>query len=76
MGLGDKEMTGKKSDSGIGSANIDRYTTAEINALTGMISGDAVFDTDLLCIKIYSGSAWELDGTPDSTAFFYALAFG
>ena len=67
MGLGDKEMSGKKSDSGIGSSNIDRYTTAEINALTGMIEGDAVFDTDLDVIKIYSGSVWEIAGSSPET---------
>lgn len=72
-GMGNKTMTGKKSESGIGSSVIDRYTTVQIDALTGMVAGDTVFDTDLKCFKNYSGSVWELDGTPQSLAIAYAV---
>ena len=37
---------------------LKNYTTAEINALTGMAAGDTVYNTTLTNVCVYNGSAW------------------
>jgi len=45
---------------------IKNYTTAQVNALTGMEIGDLVYDTDVELLKIYSGTDWlEVAGAPN-----------
>ena len=41
------------------SMKLKQYTTAQINALTGMTSGEMVYDTDLNTIKFFDGTDWQ-----------------
>lgn len=46
---------------------IKNYTTAEITALTGNVSGDLVYDTTVDLLKVYNGSSWdEVGGLPNT----------
>ncbi len=38
--------------------DLPSYTTAQINAMTGMISGSIVYDATIERIKLYIGDAW------------------
>lgn len=38
--------------------DLPSYTTAQVNALTGMIAGSIVYDATLEKIKLYIGDAW------------------
>ena len=40
------------------SLKLKQYTTAQIDALTGMTDGEMVYDTDVKKIRIYNGSEW------------------
>ena len=45
---------------------IKNYTTAEINALTGMEIGELVFDTNRGLLKAFDGTSWEeVGGAPE-----------
>jgi hypothetical protein len=45
---------------------IKNYTTAEINALTGMEIGELVFDTNRSLLKAFDGTSWEeVGGAPE-----------
>jgi hypothetical protein len=54
------------------------YTTAQINALTGMSAGDIVYDSDLGTIKLYNGASWNAmsGGTFGFTASWLVVAGG
>ena len=46
---------------------IKNYTTAEINALSGNVSGDLVYDSTVDLLKIFNGSDWdEVGGLPNA----------
>ncbi len=38
--------------------DLPSYTTAQVNALTGMIAGSIVYDATIERIKLYIGDAW------------------
>ena len=56
------------------SMKLKQYTTAQINALTGMTSGEMVYDTDLNTIKFFDGTDWQ--ALFRATLFFSALVVG
>lgn len=42
------------------SMKLKQLTTAQINALTGMTSGEMLYDSEKKTIKFYDGTAWQL----------------
>lgn len=56
------------------SMKLKQLTTAQINALTGMTSGEMVYDTDINTIVFYDGTAWQT--LFRSTLFLEALVVG
>ncbi len=42
----------------LSTVDLPSYTTAQVNALTGMIGGSIVYDATLERIKLYIGDAW------------------
>ena len=46
---------------------VKNYTTAEINALTGNLVGDLVYDSTVDLLKVFNGSDWdEVGGLPNA----------
>lgn len=41
------------------SMKLKQYTTAQINALTGITAGEMVYDSERKTIKFYDGTAWQ-----------------
>jgi hypothetical protein len=59
INLGDQTITAdSKSISLSGSLKLKQYTTAQIDALTGMTEGEMVYDTNEKKIRIYNSSEW------------------
>lgn len=51
---------------------IPRYSTADRNALTGLVGGELIFNTDTLGFEFWSGVAWvALNGAPAADGGIY-----
>jgi hypothetical protein len=47
------------ADLSVGSITLKKYSTAQINALTGMVEGSIVMNSDTHRPMYFSGNAWE-----------------